>query len=121
MPLKPQGSTQESNLSPNRVRSDFDVDTVNLYRLFASRSVGYLPLISPITSPESPLLAARSLQDEVYESVSSAGVSPATSMSITDRAAELQLMTPPLIPLPETINVQTNPGLLLQLTTAYQE
>ena len=30
-------------------------------------------------------------------------------------------MIPPLIPLPEMINVQTNPALLLQLTQAYRE
>ena len=128
MPLNPQGSTQESplsseQLSPNRVRSDFDVDTVDLYPMFAAsqRSVGDIPLIFPILSPElllSPVSpAARSLQVQAYESVGSAGLSPATSMSITDRAMELQ-MTPPLIPLPGTINVQTDPALLLQITTA---
>ena len=45
----------------------------------------------------------------------------ATSLSITNRTAELQLMTPPLIPLPETIHVQTDPALLLQLTQSYRE
>ena len=97
-----------------------------LYPLFATspRSDGALPLISPITSPELPLLpaspAARFLPDEASESFDSAGVSPATSMSITDRTAELQLMMPSLIPLLETIQVQTNhsvPGVALAAST----
>ena len=112
MALNPQGSHEShlssEQLSPNRVRSDFDVDSVALYPLFATspRSDGALPLISPITSPESPLSPASSaahfLLDEAPKSFANAGVSLATSMSITDRTAELQLMTPPLIPLPET-------------------
>ena len=61
MPLNPQGS-QVSNLSsvqlsPNRVRSDFAIDTVDLDPLFTTspRSAGDLLLILPIFSPESPL------------------------------------------------------------------
>ena len=131
VPLNPQGS-QESHpssvqLSPNRVRSDFDVDTVDLYPLFATSPIsdGDLLLISPITSPESPLShaspAARLLQDEAPKSFDNAGVSPATSMSITNHTALLLLMTPPLILLPEMIQVQTDTALLLQLTAVYRE
>ena len=63
MPLLPQKSTQESHLSseqlsPNRVRSDFDVDTVDLYPMLLRRD--QLPALQ----------AARSMQDEAYESVS---------------------------------------------------
>ena len=47
--------------------------------------------------------------------------SPVTSLSNTNRTAELQLMALPIIPLPDTINVQTDPVLLLQLTQAYRE
>ena len=59
------------------------------------------------------------------ESIHSAGVSPATSasMSITHRTAELQLLSPPPPPLPDpsSIQVETNPALLLRLATAYHE
>ena len=50
-----QGSQESSEqLSPNRVRSDFDVDTVALYPLLGTspRSDGALLLIYRITSPE---------------------------------------------------------------------
>ena len=54
-------------------------------------------------------------------SVDSGRESLATSMSITNRTGDLQLMTPPLIVLPAMINIQTDPALLLQLTQAYRE
>ena len=126
-PLIPQGSHLSSaRLSPNRVRPDFDVDMVDLDPLFDTfpRSDGALPLISPITTPGLPSSpassSARTLPVEA-ESFDSAGVSPATSMSITDRTAELQLLSPPLVPLPPSIQVRTDPALLLQLATAYDE
>ena len=40
-------------------------------------------------------------------------------MSITHRTVDLRLMSPPLIPLPSSIQVETDPSLLLQLATAY--
>ena len=87
--------------------------------------LGNLLLISPILSPESPLSCAspdvHSRPDEASASVDSGRESPATAMSITDHTRELQLMTPPLIPLPAMINVQIDPDLLLQLTQVYRE
>ena len=59
-PLNPQGSQvshlSSMQLSPNRVRSDFDLDAVDLFPVFATspRSDGDLPLLSPISTPESP-------------------------------------------------------------------
>ena len=129
--LDHQGS-QLSNLpsvqfSSDRVRSDFDMDAVELFNLFevSPGSDGVLHLLSPISSPESPSsqtsLAAGSLLDEVVESRDSAIGSPATSLSITDHTAGLQLLTPPLIPLPDTIFVQTDAAVLMELTQAYQD
>ena len=43
------------------------------------------------------------------------------SLSISDDTADLQLMMPPFIPLPDMILVQTDPALLMQLTQAYQD
>ena len=63
-PLNPQESHLSSvQLSPNRVRVDYDIDTLDAFPVFAAspRSGGYLPLISPISSPGSP--AAGSLPD----------------------------------------------------------
>ena len=59
-PLNPQGSQvshlSSMQLSPNRVRSGFDLDAVYLFPVFATspRSDGNLPLLSLISSPESP-------------------------------------------------------------------
>ena len=114
-------------LLPNRVRSDFDIDTVDLDPLFATstRSAGDLLLISLILSPESPVSCASpeasSRLDDVSVSVDSGRESPATSISITNHTGEIKLMTLPLIPLPAMINVQTDPDLLLQLTQVYRE
>ena len=59
-PLNPPGSQVSHltsvQLSLNRVRSDFDPDMVDLDP--SSRSAGELLLISPISSPESPLSCA---------------------------------------------------------------
>ena len=57
------------------------------------------------------------------ESFHSTGVSPATSasMSITHCTVELQLLSPPPGPLPSSIQVKPDPGLLLRLATAYYE
>ena len=95
--------------------SDFDLDS-----LFATslRFPGDLLLLSPISSHVSPLSCASpdvpSQPVEASSSVDSGWESPATSMSITDRTGELQLMTPPLIPLPEMVTFQTDPALLMQ-------
>ena len=130
-PLNPQRSQvshlSSVQLSPNRVRLDFEIDTVDLDPLLATspRSAGDLLLISPISSPESPLSCAspnaHSRLDEASVSVYSSRESPATSMSVTNHTGELQLMTPPLIPLPAMTSVQADPALLLQLTQAYRE
>ena len=128
MPLNPQESQvshlSSVQLSPNRVRSNFEIDTVDLDPLFtmSPRSAGDLLLIS---SPDSPLSCAlsdvHSWTNKASASVDSGRESPATSMSINNRTGELQLMMPPLIPLPEMINIQTDPALLQQLTQAYRE
>ena len=106
-PLTPQESqvSQLSSvqLSPNRVRLDFDMDTLDVFPVFpvSPKTDGYLPLISHVSSPGSP--AAGSLLDEVALSRDSTIGSLATSLSITDHAANLQLLSPPLIPLPDTV------------------
>ena len=57
-PLDPQGSQvshlSSVQLSPNRVRLDFDLDTIDVFPVFVAspRSGRYLPLISPISSPD---------------------------------------------------------------------
>ena len=98
-PLDPQGSQvshlSSVQLSPNRVQSDIDVDAVELLNVFETspRSEGVLHLLSPISTPESPLLraspAAGSLPDEVAESRDRAIASPAMSLSITNHTPDL--------------------------------
>ena len=110
--LNPQGSqvSQLSSvqLSPNRVRLDFDMDTVDVFPVFVAspRSGGYLPPVSPVSSPELPSSraspAAGSLPDEAAASRDRVIGSLSTSLSITDHRANLRLLTPPLIPLPDT-------------------
>ena len=58
--LNPQGSQvshlSSVQLSPNRIRLDFDMDTLDVFPVFVAspRSGGYLNPISPVSSPESP-------------------------------------------------------------------
>ena len=68
-------------LSPNRVRPDFDVTTEDLYPLFDASPVadGYLSMISPATTQESTSLDS----EGDAESFHSAGLSPATSASMS--------------------------------------
>ena len=103
-------------LSTNRVRPDFDIDTNDLCPLFDTSPVsdGDLSLISPATTQES---ISTDSEGEA-ESFHSAGVSPATSasMSIPHHTAEMQLLSPLLAPLPSSISVKTDPAMLLQLT-----
>ena len=103
--VSPLSSVQ---LSPNRVRSDFDLGAVDLFHLFTTspRADGDMPYLSPISSP-----VAGCLPDEVAGSRDGAIGSPATSLSITDHTVDLQLMTPPLIPFPDTILVQADSAL----------
>ena len=127
--LNPQGSQVSSHLSlvqlsPNRVRFDFDLDTIDVFAA-SPRSGGYLPLISPVSSLQSPSSHASpdagSLPDEAAASRDSAIGSPATSLSITDHTADLHLMTPPLIPIPDMVFLQADPALLLELTQTYYD
>ena len=108
-------------LSPNRVRTDFDVDSEDLYPLFDTSPVsdGDLSLISPATIHES----ISTDSEGKTESFHIAGVSPATSasMSTTYRTAELQLLSPPPAPLPSSIQVETDSILLFRLATAYHK
>ena len=57
------------------------------------------------------------------ESFHSAGVSPATSasLSITNRTTALKILTPPLAPRPPVIQLNTDHSLLAQLATAYRD
>ena len=99
----PESRLSSVQLSPNRVRSDFDVETEDLAPLFGTSPVsdGDLSLISPATTDS----------EGEAESFHSAGVSQATSasMSITHRTAL------------STIRDETDPALLLQLATAYHK
>ena len=65
-------------------------------------------------------LGSVDIVDEAAEPCVSTIGSPATSLSITDHTAELHLMTPLLIPLTDTVYIQSDPTLLLQLAQAYQ-
>ena len=108
-------------LSPNKVCVDYDIDTLDVFPVFSvsPRSDGYLPLVSPVSSQGS--LTAGSLPDEAAASRDSTFGSSAMSLSITDHAANFQLLTPPLILLPDTVLIQADPALLLKLTQTYSD
>ena len=78
-------------LSPNRVREDFDFDTMDVFPMLpvSPRTDGYFPSVSPVSSPNT-----------LFDS---AVGSPVTSLSITDYAADLTLLLEPLIPLPDAM------------------
>ena len=81
-------------LSPNRVREDFDFDTLEVFPMFPVSTItdAYLPCISPVSSPSSPVSpAVGSVLDEATGSYDSNIGSPAMSLSITDHAATLHL------------------------------
>ena len=81
-------------LSPNRVRLDFDMNILDVFPVFAAsaRSGRYLP---PVLSPELPSSRASpyadSLPDQAAASRDSVIGSPSTSLSITDHTADLRL------------------------------
>ena len=66
-------------------------------------------------------LAAGSLPDEAAESRDNTIRSTATLLSITDHAANLQLLTPPLNPFPDEVLLQADPALLFKLTQTYND
>ena len=103
-------------LSPNRVRLDFDIDMMDVFPVFPvlPSTDRYLPLVSPVSSLGAP--AAGSLPDVAAALFDSTIGSLATSLSSIDHAVNLQLLSPPLIPLPDTVLLHTNPTLLLEPT-----
>ena len=62
-----------------------------------------------------------SLLDEATGSFDSNIRSTATSLSITDHAANLHLLLEPLSPLPDAVLLDTDPARLLDLTQIYQD
>ena len=114
-------------LSPNRVHEDFDYNMLDVFPVFTvcPRTDGYLPCVSLVSSPSSPVSLAApaaptvgSLLDEATGSFDDNIGSPATltSLSITDHAANLHLLSEPLIPLPDAILLDTDPARLPDLT-----
>ena len=105
-------------LSPNRVWADYDFDTMDVFPMYAvsPRNEGYFPSVSPISTPitlskpGSPVKPVTgSLMDEATGSFDSAIGSPVTSLSITDYAADLNLLSEPLVLLPEVMMLQSAP------------
>ena len=97
-------------LSPNWVWEDYDFDTIDVFPMYvvSPRNDGYFPSVSPISSPnamnipDSPVTpATSSVMNEATGSFDSAVGSPVTSLSITDYAADLTLLS--LILLPEVM------------------
>ena len=109
LPLQSQVSVLSSvQLSPNRVREDFIYDTMDVFPVFqvSQKANEYLPDTSSVTSPDarsipsSPVIpASGSLLNEATGSFESIVGSPVMSLSITDYAADLSLLSEPLIPL----------------------
>ena len=124
--LNPQESQvsrwSSAQLSPNRVREDFDFNTLDVLSVFmvSPRTDGYLPCVYPVSSPSSPVSPAAptvgSLLDEATGSFDSNIGSPATSLSITDLTANFHLLSEPLIPLPDAILLDTDAARLFDLT-----
>ena len=111
-------------LSPNRVSEDFDYGNMDVFPVFvvSPDTDGYLPRISRVSSPGSPVVpTAGSVLDEVTGSFYSTLGSPATSLSIMDHATNLHLLSEPLIPLPGAVFLQADPILLLDLTQSYDD
>ena len=96
LPQESQVSQLSSvQLSPNRVREVFDIDTMDVFLvlLVSPRSDGYFPSVSSVSSPGSPAAPAPgSVLNEVTGSFVSTVGSPVTSLSITDYAADLTLL-----------------------------
>ena len=82
----------------NRVRPDFDINTMYLYPLIVvlPRADAELPLASPVTLPELQSPATEDIQDESAEQWVATISSADRSLSITGYAANMDLMTMPL-------------------------
>ena len=129
IPLESQVSLISSvQLSPNRVRENFAYNTLDVFPVFqvSQEDDGYFPDMSPVTSldarsiPSSPVaLAPGSLLNEVTRLFDSIVRIPVTSLSITDYAVDLSLLSEPLIhlldellllPVPVPMRPQPSPG-----------
>ena len=75
------------------------------------------------SAPQSPRGSSPVGSEWDAASFHSAGVSPATSasLSITHRTADLQILTPPPAHQPLVIQLNTDPSLLAQLATARRD
>ena len=96
---------------------------MDLYPLIVvlPRADAELPLASPVTLPELQSPDTEDIQDKPAEQCVVTMSSADTSLSITGHAANMDLMTLPLIPLPDTITVPTDTVLPLELTKTYQD
>ena len=121
-PLIPQESqvSHLSSVQPNRVRLDFDYDTLDVFPVLpmSPGTDGYLPCfvtgltgLTRLTGCTGYRLSTRR-GDWSRDSIIG---SPATSLSKTDHPANLNLLSRPLIPLPDTVLLHTDPALLLEL------
>ena len=110
LPLQSQVSVLSSvQLSPNRVRENVTYDTLDIFPVFQDNP-RYFDDTSPVMSPDSrnipssPVaLAPSSLSNEVTGLFDSIVGSPVVSLSITDFAVDLTLLSESLMPLPDEL------------------
>ena len=122
----PSGDTSPSGVisvpvvvsTPNRVREDFDFESIDVFPVcpVSPRSDGYFPSASSVSSPialstpGSPAVPAPGyLLNKATGSFDSTVGSPVTSLLITDNAADLTLLSEPLIPLLDVASACTGP------------
>ena len=124
LPLRPPVSPVSLDGVDLVVSEDFDFGTMDVFPVFtvSPETDGYFPRISPVSSPGSPVAqTAGSVLDEATGSFHSTLGSPAASLSKTHHAANLRLLSEPLIPLPDAVFLQADPTLLLDLTPSYDD
>ena len=109
LPQESQVSQLSSvQLSPNRVLEEYDFDTIDLFPMYAvsPRNDGYFPSVSPISLPN-----AMNTPDSPVTPATGAVMTEATgSLSITDYAADLTLLSEPLTPLLEVMLLKPAPA-----------
>ena len=115
-PLLSQESQLSSvQLSTNRVREDYDFDTMDVFPIVCgfTEKRRIFPQCIPDFVTEcyehTGLPVTGSVMNEVTGSFDSAVGSPVMPLSITDYAADLTLLTEPLIPLPKVMLLKPAP------------
>ena len=102
------------------MRTDFNTLDVSPVFTVSPRTDGYLPCVSPVSSPSSTVSPAAPTVGSLLDEATGSFDSNIGRLSITDHVANLHLLSEPLMPLPDAILLETELARLLDLMQTYR-